>query len=306
MIWDRRNQSKAWRVRRGFAALLLCGAAAIGLTQPAAAAEADFVASLRQAYAESAERLHNSPFHRPLYLESTESAGSFEGTIHAVVERPFADLQRALSEPARWCELLILLPNIADCHLAGSADQPRLALGLVRKVDAPRDSAMAIDFAFERQQMPEGLQVQLEAARGPLGTRNYRIVLEAVPLESGRSFLHLRYAYRYGLSARLAAQLYLSTSGSAKRGFSAAGREADGSPRYIGGLRGAVERNAMRCYLAIDAYLGAFEAPAPGRFEATLQRWVGSIGQYRQLQEEDVSAYVAAKRRAHLQQRAQS
>jgi hypothetical protein len=285
---------RAWqRLRSLLLALSLLSAAGT-------ANAADFVAPLQQTYAASAERLRNTPFRRPLYIDSAERDGSFEGHVHAAVERPFAEVQRALGEPAQWCELLILLPNIVECRPAAGGQ--RLAIRLVKKFDAPRDAGLPIEFSFAREQQADGLQVSLQAPRGPIGTRNYRIALQVVPVAAQRSFLHLRYAYDYGLSARIAAQAYLAGAGSGKRGFTVIGREANGAPLHIGGLRGAVERNAMRCYLAIDAAIDAFEAPAAQRFETALQRWVHSVRDYRQLQEEDFSAYVAAKRRNYRQE----
>jgi hypothetical protein len=51
--------------------------------------------------------------------------------------------------------------------------------------------------------------------------------------------------------ARMAMQAYLLTAGRDKIGFSITSKKADGPPTYIAGVRGAVERNAMRYYLAI-------------------------------------------------------
>jgi hypothetical protein len=55
------------------------------------------------------------------------------------------------------------------------------------------------------------------------------------------------------------AEAYLTTRGRDKVGFTVVGKAEDDGPEYIGGLRGAVERNAMRLYLAIDAYLDAVD-----------------------------------------------
>ncbi|MDT4876423.1 hypothetical protein FQZ97_1118590 [compost metagenome] len=95
--------------------------------------------------------------------------------------------------------------------------------------------------------------MRLEAEDGPLGTRRYRIKLEAVALDERRSFLHLSYSYAYGLAARLATQAYLATLGRNKVGFSIVAHDAEGQPVYIGGMRGVIERNTMRYYLAIEA-----------------------------------------------------
>jgi len=69
----------------------------------------------------------------------------------------------------------------------------------------------AIDAAY--------LNVTLQAAKGPLSTSDHRIVLEGVPIEGGRSFVHLDYAYSYGLMAKLAMKAYLATAGRSKVGF---------------------------------------------------------------------------------------
>ena len=62
-------------------------------------------------------------------------------------------------------------------------------------------------------------------------------------------------------------QSYLATAGSSKVGFSVVDRKADGTPVHIRNLRGVIERNTMRYYLAIEAFLGAHAAPEvrPGR-----------------------------------------
>jgi hypothetical protein len=83
-----------------------------------------------------------------------------------------------------------------------------------------------------------------------------------VPLDARRTFLHLSYSYGHGMAGRLAMQGYLATLGADKVGFTATGRDGNGQPIHIGGVRGAIERTAMRYYLAIDAHLAALAAPA--------------------------------------------
>jgi hypothetical protein len=51
----------------------------------------------------------------------------------------------------------------------------------------------------------------------------------------------------------IAMKTYLATLGSSKVGFTVTRRQSNGQPEYIRGMRGLVERNAMRYYLAIDA-----------------------------------------------------
>ncbi len=68
-------------------------------------------------------------------------------------------------------------------------------------------------------------------------------------------------------------------------------------------MRGALERNTMRYYLAIDAYLGALAVPPPERFEQSLERWFAATERYAlQLHEVDHDAYVAMERSEYLRQ----
>jgi hypothetical protein len=83
------------------------------------------------------------------------------------------------------------------------------------------------------------------------------------------------------------------------------GTLADGTPQLIAGARGMMERNTMRYFLAIDAYLGALSAPVDGRMEKSLRDWyAGSERHRRQLHEMEQAEYLAMKRIEVLRQRA--
>jgi len=87
-------------------------------------------------------------------------------------------------------------------------------------------------------------------------------------------------------------QAYLATAGADKVGFSSSGG------KLIGGMRGIVERNTMRYYLEIDAYLSAAAAPSGQRVERRLAAWFDATEQYaRQLHEIARPDYLAMKRR---------
>lgn len=268
---------------------------AVALTLAAAApANADPTA-LRALYAASVERLRDSPFGRPLWITSTEADGRLEGEIRAVVEDPFTEVE-ALADPAHWCEILTLLPNIRQCR-AAAADR-QLTLWFARRFDEPLAETQPVRFEVRTRAVPGAhLEVVLQAPKGPLGTSDYRVELGAVPVDKERVFLRVRYGYAYGLSARLAGQGYLATRGRDKVGFTVVGSDGAGAPQYIGGLRGAVERNAMRLYLAIEAYLDALDSSSAERRDRSLRTWLDAIARYpRQLAEADRSAYLEAKR----------
>ena len=98
-------------------------------------------------------------------------------------------------------------------------------------------------------------------------------------------------------------QAYLGTIGSDKVGFTVVGRQSDGQPLHIGGMRGVVERNTMRYYLAIEAFLGALSAPPQARLEKRLHDWFAAIERYpRQLHEMEQAEYLDMKRREYSRQ----
>ncbi len=185
--------------------------------------------------------------------------------------------------------------NTKYCAVAGTATAPTLAVSIGRKFDQPVADASRVDFRYQvKSASADYLDVELDAPSGPMSTRDYRILLEATPVDGGRTFIHLGYAYGYGTAARLAMQAYLGTLGSDKVGFTATGKASSGAPDYIGGVRGVVERNTMRYYLAIDAWL---DAPAAAQLDQRLAAWFDATEQYaRQLHEMSRDDYLSMKR----------
>ena len=114
--------------------------------------------------------------------------------------------------------------------------------------------------------------MRLDSPTGPFGTTDYRIRLEAAPMDAQRTILHLGYSHGYGVRAKLAMQAYFNTLGRGKVGFTVVDKDAQGKPVYVSDLRGGLERNAMRYYASIESYLrrsggapaaAARAAPAP-------------------------------------------
>jgi hypothetical protein len=168
------------------------------------------------------------------------------------------------------------------------------------------DEAYPVDFVFRMVALsPVYLQVTLEATQGPIATSDYHILLEAAAAPDGRTLVRLSYSYAFGIAGRIAMQTYLGTAGRDKVGFTVDGTHADGRPRLVGGTRGVVERNTMRYYLAIEAYLGALSVPAPERMEKSLRAWFAGSERYpRQLHEMEQGEYLAMKRAEVSRQRA--
>ena len=235
---------------------------------------------------------------RPLQVHSTESPKHIAAEIFAAVEQPFAVAAAALKDPSHWCEILLLHLDTKDCRLVIEGGHATLSVGVVSKYDQPASSAYRASFNYHLvEETPSILRVRLDADAGPLGTTDYRILVEAAPVEEGRTSIHMSYSYSFGVMARIATQAYLATFGRNKVGFTVVGTEHDGAPRYIGGMRGVVERNTMRYYLAVEAWLDAMNLPPKARMEKSLRNWYAAIERYpRQLHEMDEGAYLAMKR----------
>jgi hypothetical protein len=266
-------------------------AASAASAASAAAPETAGAAALRAHFDTLKDRLAHNAFGRPMVLDSTESSDHLQGEIYARLDAPYPAVQKALQGTDNWCSILILHLNVKMCHaLPGGLD---MALG--RKYDQPVEEAYKLHFDYRLEAAgPDYLKAGLTSGEGPLGTRDYRIAVEASPLDAGHTILHMSYAYGFGFTARTAMSVYLSTAGASKVGFSTSGKEADGSPGYIGGVRGLTERNTMRYYLAIEAYVAN---PSPAQVEKRLSDWFDATDRYpRQLHEAEKADYLAMKR----------
>ena len=275
------------------------GAACVALSAallPAAASAQD-AAALRTRHTALQEKFANNQFGRPLVLESVETSGDLKGDVYVVVDHPFPMVQQALQSADHWCDILILHLNVKRCRASGAAAKT-INLSVGRKFDQPIEDAYHLDFAYRVVAATNDyLQVLLTADEGPMSTKNYRIQVEAVPVDAKRSVVHMSYAYGYGFAAKIAMQTYLSTLGSAKVGFTILDRK-DGKPVYQAGVLGLLERNTMRYYLAIDAYLSAYSLPPADQFEKRIREWYASTERYAaQLHEMEQNEYLDMKRK---------
>jgi hypothetical protein len=259
-------------------------------------------AALLQKNVELKSQLAGSPFHRPLILESSEGSNTVEGSVYAVLDSPFAEVSRTFKSPEQWCEVLILHINTKYCRPDGNMAPTRFKVSIGKKTPQQLADAFGLDFGYEVASASANyLAVLLSAAKGPLGTSNYKIELQAVPLPENRTFMRLRYAYGYSVTSKVAMQAYLATLGAGKVGFT---HVSEGSKTaYIGGMRGAAERNIMRYYLAIEAYQASLEKPVAERLESRLKHWFDATEEYsQQLREVDKASYLAMKKDEHQRQ----
>ena len=234
---------------------------------------------------------------RSIYLRSTESEDRMQGEVHALIDQPFEQVRKELAKPGQWCEVLILHINVKYCRALRTSTGDQLVSGVGRKFDQPLSEVYWVRFGFKAAvDRNDHLLVELRAPTGPLSTRDYRIVVEAVPQTEGRTIVRMTYSYGYGTAAGWAMKTYLATLGRGKSGFSVVARSPDGQPLRVEGVRGVVERNTLRYYLALQSHLQSSGAPQTAQLQQSLDLWFSATERYaEQLHEMDRADYAAMK-----------
>jgi hypothetical protein len=252
------------------------------------------------------DTLSHNQFQLPLNLDSSQTSTDLKGDIYAFMDYPFAMVGTALKGATNWCDILILHLNVKYCRESGDKPGSNLTVHIGRKTEQALNIAPRMEFEYRAGSMSSDyFQVLLDADKGPFGTKNYHFMLEAIPLKDGGTFIHLSYSYAYGFTAKLAMQAYLKTLGSDKVGFTVIKKLPDGKPLHVSGIRGALERNTMRYFLAISAYLGSLSAPPQQQLEKRLRDWFASTERYPlQLHELEQNEYLAMKHKEYKRQQA--
>jgi hypothetical protein len=237
-------------------------------------------------------RLAASDFGGPVVLQSEEANARIDGEVFALLDQPFALVSATLADPDRWCDILILHLNTKGCRHVNGTQGNRIEMRVGKKAPQRPEDASLLAFRWQgATQRPDYVSVQMDCLEGPYDTRDYRLVAEAVPLENGRTFLHMGYAFSWGGASSFAMKIYLATVARDKIGFT----RLEGKP--IGGVRAIAERNTMRYYLAINSYLDSQSAPAAQQAEKRMAQWFDSTEKYApQLHEIDRADYLAMKR----------
>jgi hypothetical protein len=232
-----------------------------------------------------------------LRVVSQEDDRQAEGQVWGLIDLPYPALATRLQTPTAWCEVLILHLNVKYCRASGAPGSPILEVAVGRKFDQPLSQAQWLRFTGRWNASTQGLQLDLQAPHGPMGTHDYRIVLEAAPWDSRHSLTQLRYACGYGLWARWGLQAYLATWGGDKVGFSMLSSRPDLPGMPVRGIRGLVERNAMRYLLALQAWAASLRLPEEQQTEARLEAWFDATQQFApQLYEVPRDDYLRMKR----------
>lgn len=240
----------------------------------------------------------------PLHARIEEHKGLVGGEFHAVIEGRFQDVATTLRHGAEWCEIASLHLNIKACTHEPRGDLTRLTFytGTKYYLSPQLSRAYVYDLRVETQETGYlALGLLPDAERRATGA--YPLVVELIAVGKNRSFLRVHYRQQLATWARLAADGYFATFGRSKVGFSVTGTDREGRPVYTRDLAGAIERNAVRYYLAVQAYLESLDSPPDKRIEQRRNRWFDLTERYSlQLREIDMAAYLENKKKERQQQ----
>ena len=262
---------------------------------PPPLAGAESSSPLYERVQEVLERIEESPLDEPIVVQSTDDDSRIEGEVAARIDQPFAAVAELVGSVEAWCQLAFLHINIKAC----THNETSLRLYAGRKHFETPEEASALDLEFQvKDQSDDLLAVVLRGDEGPHGTHDFMMGLVAVPLDEETTLLEMQYSLGIGTAARMAMELYLSTMGRHRIGFT---RDDEGE--FIGGLQGVIERNVMRFYLALQALLDTRDKPQEERLEARLKRWLELTDRYaEQLRELDRETYLSQKTREWKEQ----
>ncbi len=252
---------------------------------------------LSDTYLRNRSRLAASSFGMPLFLDSSELKERVHVDVYGIFDYPFSSIVTALKVPANWCEIVALHPNVKACTYRERSGDWLLTFYLGRKYYQPPEEADPVVYRYQNVIRREGyLDIILIANAGPFGTEDHRMRFEALPLAGGKTFVHVSYSYSDTVALRLAQKVYFATLGRSKVGFTVIGTDGNDNPVLIGGPRGALERNAVRYYLAIRTFMETSRYPEESRFSMRLSQWYDLTSHYRkQLFDLDKNEYLTGK-----------
>jgi hypothetical protein len=248
--------------------------------------------------------LEKNSFGVPLFLESFERDDRVHVDVYGIFDQNFSSVVNVLKAPANWCDIVSLHLNVKACTYKELPGGALLTFYIGRKVYQHPADARQVIYHYRKVDQQQGyLDIILDADEGPFGTKDHRMRFEALPLERGRTFVHVSYAYSDSVALRLAEKVYFATLGRDKVGFTVTGTDRNGNSVYIGGPRGAIERNAVRYYFAIQSFMNALRYPEKNRFSMRISEWYDLTTRYRkQLFELEKKDYLIFKTKEHKNQ----
>ena len=162
----------------------------------------------------------------------------------------------------------MLQVNVKRCEAPGAGAAPKVTAFITRKARESVEDAHRVEFRYALAAAgADYVRIALTSPSGPVGTRDYEIRLEAAPLDSRRTFLHMSYAYTLGFMARIAMDTplgFVSTADIAahyparKRSIVVAQASTALSSRLRGGAKDGVTHKIVRRVVECLELFGAF------------------------------------------------
>jgi hypothetical protein len=223
--------------------------------------------------------------------------------IHGIIDHPFRALATTFTEPGGWCDFLVLNPNIKTCTFRQEARETLLTLYIgSRSYRAPESATEQVYRFLVRARQSDYAAISLTAPQGMLGTTAHRFEFEAGSV-AGKTVVGLSSSFEPSMLSRILTGIYLGTVGRNMIGFSREATEAGVPAGYVRGVKGMIERNVMRYYLALNAFLDTSDLPAGRQFEARASLAYDLMDLYpAQLRQMDKAEYLDIKVREHQNQ----
>ena len=278
---------------------LFTSASASAVAQPRQGAE-----YLLDTYHRNMSKLETNSFGLPLFLESFERGDRVHVDVYGIFEFPFNSVVDVLKVPANWCDIVSLHPNVKACTYKELPNAGLLTFYIGKKVYQPPQDTRQVIYNYRVVKQQKGyLDIVLSADEGPFGTDDHRMRFEALPISEGKTFVHVSYEYSDSVALRMAEKAYFATLGRGKVGFTVTGTDGSGKDIYIGGPRGAIERNAVRYYFAIQTFMNTLRYPEQRLFSTRISQWYDLTSRYRkQLFDQDRKDYLTGKTTEHRNQ----
>jgi len=238
----------------------------------------------------------------PFMLESNDAGAVSHASVSYILEDvPFGQFVSELAQVSEWCEFIPIHLNIKACAYTEDEANPILRFYVGVKTYLTPDKASLLKLSFDSGVEDTVFFITMTAKSGPYGSSNYNFQIHAIEVDEG-IFLEFDLSSEPGVAASVAA-IYFLTVARKKIGFSVGGKTWSGKVKYVGGQRGAAERNVVRYLLAIKAYFETLDLPESVRFEQRIDRWFSATEQYpKQLREMSREAYISIKQRERANQ----
>lgn len=226
---------------------------------------------------------HASDTRFALPLDWSDDGGRY--AVGTRVELPDTGLDRVdelVGTAQGWCIVARLVPDVRECRPWTDG------MGLELTLQSGDGTQRTQPHTIRHTRLDDEIRSTLIAKQAPLGVTDAGLRLTASGNASAVT-LTVEYGYQSSLRSRLATRAYLSGSAGARPGISEE-PGPEGDPVLVSGLRGLVERNAMRYFLAL---VSALEHTGP---EQAVSAWLRAASRFEaDLVEQDETAYRSSR-----------